>query len=147
MMTPDGRTVPPIIARHFGMKFIDLNHNNKDDLEEVRDGFNQFITDVETGNVNAVVADVVQAGAWLKGELDGLEQDAQNFFSFAVDRVKSESADVGEATANMLTLLNRGNLQAALGVSTKAISQLSALSTQVVTAAVGLIGGFKSATN
>lgn len=147
MMAPDGRTVPPIIARHFGMRFIDLNHNNKDDLEEVRDGFNQFISDVEAGNINAVLTDVEQAGAWLKGELAGLEQDAQNFFSYATDRVKSESADVGEAVANMLTLLNNGNLQGALGVGTKAISQLSALSTQVVTAAVGLIGGFKSATN
>lgn len=125
---------------------MDFNHNGKDDLDEVKDGFDKFISDVKAGNINAVVTDVEDAGAWLKGELSGLEQDAQNFFNWGIDRVKAESKDVGEAVANMLTLVNNGNLQSALGVGTTAISQLSQLSSEVITAAVGLIGGFKSAT-
>jgi hypothetical protein len=125
---------------------MDFNHNGKDDLDEIKDGFDKFISDVQAGNINAVVTDVVDAGAWLKGELEGLEQDAQSFFNWGVDRVKAESKDVGEAVANMLTLLANGNLQGALGVGATATSQLAALSSEVVTAAVGLIGGFKSAT-
>lgn len=125
---------------------MDFNHNGKDDLQEIKDGFDQFITDVSAGNINAVVQDVKDAGDWLKNELEGLVQEAQNFFNWGLAKVKDESTSLGEAVANMLTLLANGNLQQALGLATTAIDQLKALSSEVVTAAVGLVGGFKAAT-
>lgn len=125
---------------------MDFNHNGKDDIQEIRDGFSQFVTDIKAGNVNAVVQDVVDAGAWLKAELEGLEQDAQQFFNWGLDRVKAESASLGEAVANMLTLLANGNLQSALGLGQTAIDQLKAVTSQIVEAAVGLVTGFKAAT-
>lgn len=125
---------------------MDFNHNGKDDLAEIKDGFDQFITDIQAGNINAVVKDVTDAGAWLKGELDGLVEDAQNFFNWGLAKVKDESTSLGEAVANMLTLLANGNLQQALGLGQSAIAQLQALTSAVVEAAVGLLGGFKTAT-
>lgn len=125
---------------------MDFNHNGKDDLQEIKDGFDQFIADVSAGNINAVVQDVQDAGAWLKGELEGMVQEAQNFFNWGLEKVKAESADLGEAVANMLTLLANGNLQQALGLAQTAIDQLKAITSQVVTAAVGLLNGFKPAT-
>lgn len=125
---------------------MDFNHNGKDDLDEIKDGFDQFITDIKSGNIDAVVTDVQNGAAWLKGEIEGLEQDAQNFFNWGIGKVKAESASLGEAVANMLTLLANGNLQSALGLGQSAIAQLAALSSQIIEAAVGLIGGFKAAT-
>lgn len=125
---------------------MDFNNNGKDDFQEIKDGFDQFITDVATGNINAVVTDVENAGAWLKNELAGLETAAQNFFNWAVTKVKAESGSLGEAVANMLTLLANGQLQQGLGLGQSAIAQLVAITTEVVQAAVGLLGGFKAAT-
>lgn len=125
---------------------MDFNHNGKDDILEIRDGFNQFVSDVQAGNINAAVQDVVDAGAWIKGEIEGMVQEAQNFFNWGVARVIAESKTLGEAVANMLTLINNGNLQGALGIGQTAMSQLRALATSVIEAAIQLIGQFKAAT-
>lgn len=125
---------------------MDFNHNGKDDVQEIKDGFSQFKSDLLSGSVSAVLQDVTDAGAWLKGEIEGLVEEARNFFNWGLERVRAESASLGEAVANMLTLLANSNLQGALGVGAKAMEQLQALSSEVVTAAVGLLAGFKTAT-
>jgi len=123
---------------------MDFNHNGKDDIQEIKDGWAAFVTDVRNGDVPAIVKDVTDAAAWLKAEIEGLEQAAQEFFNWGISRVKAESTTLGEAIANMLTLLNNGSLQQALGLGASAIAQLAAISSQVVEAAVALIGGFKA---
>lgn len=125
---------------------MDFNHNGKDDILEIRDGFTQFKNDVLSGNVSAALQDVSDAGAWLKTEIEGLVEEAQTFFNWGLEKVRAESTSLGEAVANMLTLLANSNLQGALGLGQQAISQLMAVTSEVVTAAVGLIGGFKAAT-
>lgn len=125
---------------------MDFNHNGKDDILEIKDGFNQFVSDVQAGNINAAVQDVVQAGAWIKGEIEGMVQEAQDFFNWGVARVIDESKSLGEAVANMLALINNGNLQGALGLGSTAMDQLRALATSVIEAAIRLIGEFKTAT-
>lgn len=123
---------------------MDFNHNGKDDVQEIKDGFSKAWADIRSGNVSAVLQDVADAGAWLKTELEGLVEEARVFFQWGLDRVKAESQSLGEAVANMLTLLANSNLQGALGLGVQAIEQLKALSSEVVTAAVGLINGFKA---
>ena len=73
-------------------------------------------------------------------------KEAQDFFNWGVARVIAESKSVGEAVANMLTLINNGNLQGALGIGQTAMDQLRALATNVIEAAIRLIGEFKIAT-
>lgn len=123
---------------------MDFNHNGKDDIQEIKDGWAAFVADVRSGNVNAVVQDVVDAAAWIKTEIEGLEQAAQDFFNWGVDRVKAESKTLGEAVANMLTLLNNGSLQQGLGLAASAIAQLAALSSKLVESVMVLVGGFKA---
>ena len=126
--------------------YMDFNHNGKDDIQEIKDGWAAFVTDVKSGNINAIAQDVNDGAAWLKGEIDGLIEEAQTFFNWGLSKVREESTSLGEAVANMLTLLANGSLQQALGLGQNAISQLAAISSQIVTAAVGLLGGFKAAT-
>lgn len=123
---------------------MDFNHNGKDDIQEIKDGWAAFVADVRSGNVNAVVQDVVDAAAWIKSEIEGLEQAAQDFFNWGVDRVKAESKTLGEAVANMLTLLNNGSLQQGLGLAASAIAQLAALSSKLIESVMVLVGGFKA---
>ena len=125
---------------------MDFNHNGKDDVQEIKDGWAVFVADVRSGNINAVVSDVKDGAAWLQGEIEGLLEEAQTFFNWAIARVKEESATLGEAVANMLTLLQNSNLQAALGLGQNVIAQLAAISSQIVTAALALIGRFEAAT-
>lgn len=123
---------------------MDFNHNGKDDIQEIKDGWAAFVTDVRNGDVNAVVKDVTDAAAWIKGEIEGMEQAAQDFFNWGVDRVKAESKTLGEAVANMLTLLNNGSLQQGLGLAASAIAQLAALSSKLIESIMVLVGGFKA---
>lgn len=125
---------------------MDFNHNGKDDVQEIKDGWAVFVADVRSGNINAVVSDVKDGAAWLQGEIEGLLEEAQTFFNWAIARVKEESSTLGEAVANMLTLLQNSNLQAALGLGQNVIAQLAAISSQIVTAALALIGRFEAAT-
>lgn len=125
---------------------MDFNHNGKDDVQEIKDGWAAFVSDVRSGNVNAMVQDVTDGAAWLKGEVEGLIQEAQDFFNWGLQRVIAESKTLGEGVANMLTLLNNGDLQAGLGLAAEAIAQLKAIGSAVIEAALGLIGGFKQAT-
>lgn len=125
---------------------MDFNHNGKDDIQEIKDGFSEFVSDIKSGNISAALQDVTDAGVWLKGEIEGLVQEAQDFFNWGLQKVRDESTSLGEAVANMLTLLANNNLQGALGLGQQAITQLMAVTSEVVTAAVGLIGGFKAAT-
>lgn len=124
---------------------MDFNHNGKDDIQEIKDGFAQFATDIKSGDINAVFKDISNAGGWIKVEIEGMAADAQNFFNWGLQRVKDESASFGEAVANMLTLLANGNLQGALGLEQSSIAQLAAVATEIVNAAVSLLG-FKAAT-
>lgn len=125
---------------------MDFNRNGKDDIQEIKDGWAAFVTDVRNGDVNAVVKDVTDAAAWIKGEIEGMEQAAQDFFNWGVDRVKAESKTLGEAVANMLTLLNNGSLQQGLGLAASAIAQLAALSSKLIESVMVLVGGFKAIT-
>lgn len=123
---------------------MDFNHNGKDDIQEIKDGWAAFVNDVRNGDVNAVVKDVTDAAAWIKSEIEGMEQAAQDFFNWGVDRVKAESKTLGEAVANMLTLLNNGSLQQGLGLAASAIAQLAALSSKLIESVMVLVGGFKA---
>ena len=123
---------------------MDFNHNGKDDIQEIKDGWAAFVNDVRNGDVNAVVKDVTDAAAWIKSEIEGMEQAAQDFFNWGVDRVKAESKTLGEAVANRLTLLNNGSLQQGLGLAASAIAQLAALSSKLIESVMVLVGGFKA---
>jgi len=123
---------------------MDFNHNGKDDIQEIKDGWAAFVNDVRSGNINAVVQDVTDAAAWIKTEIEGLEQAAQDFFNWGVSKVKAESSTLGEAVANMLTLLNNGSLQQGLGLAASAIAQLAALSSKLIESVMVLVGGFKA---
>ena len=119
---------------------MDFNNNGKDDIQELRDGFAQLKNDLLSGSVSAVIDDIAHAGDWLEDFLNGLAADAKAFFQWGMDRVKAESQTAGEAVANMLTLLANGELQRGLGVAEEAIAQLFAISSQIVEAAVALMG-------
>lgn len=120
---------------------MDINKNGKDDIQEIVDGVNQFIADAKALNVNALVADLKNGAAWAVNEFEALCQEAQTFFQAVVTKVKATAGPLGEQVASVLTLIYNETLHAATGLSQTASDQLKALSSQAITAALGLLGG------
>lgn len=119
---------------------MDINKNGKDDLQEIVDGVNQFIADAKAGNVTSLVQDLRNGAAWAVNEFDALCMEAQNFFQAIIARVRASAGPLGEQVADVLTLLYNEALHAASGLSQVASDQLKALSSQAITAALGLLG-------
>lgn len=119
---------------------MDINNNGKDDIQEIVDGVNQFFADAKAGNVNALVTDLKNGAAWAVKEFEALCTEAQTFFQAIVAKVKAAAGPLGEQVASVLTLIYNETLHAAAGLTRTASDQLKSLSSQAITAALGLLG-------
>lgn len=133
----DNMVVPPIIARHFSM--TDLNKNGVDDADEIKVGFAQLVSDAKALKFGAVLTDLKNGAAWTVNYVENLCDEAQQIFTAVIAKVKAESSTLGEAVANVLTLLNNPSLHAEFGASTTAIEQLVAITSDVITKVLSLL--------
>lgn len=125
---------------------MDINNNGKDDLQEIKDGFAQLVTDAKTLNVSALITDLQNGAAWTVNYVADLCEEAQTIFNAVITKVKAESATLGEAVANALTLLNNPSLHNAFGAAQGTIAQLVAIGSDVITKVLSLLSGLTAAT-
>jgi hypothetical protein len=123
---------------------MDLNNNGKDDIQEVKDGFAQLFNDAKAGNVSGVLQDLKNGAAWTVEYVEDLCDEAQQFLSAVIAKVKSESQTLGEAVANALTLLYSGDLHGALALGQQAIDELKAITSEALTKILSLSTGLKA---
>lgn len=124
---------------------MDLNNNGKDDLQEIKDGFAQLVTDAKALDATALVNDLKNGAAWTVNYVADLCEEAQTIFNAVIAKVKGESKTLGEAVANALTLLNNPSLHTAFGAAQSTIAQLVAISDDVITKVLSLLSGLPAA--
>lgn len=123
---------------------MDINQNGKDDLQEIRDGFAQLVADAKALNATALVQDLKNGAAWTVDYVEKLTEEAQTIFNAVIAKVKAESATLGEAVANALTLLNNPSLHNAFGAAQGTIAQLVAIGSDVITKVLSLLTGLEA---
>jgi hypothetical protein len=119
----------------------DLNNNGKDDLTEIQAGFTQLFNDAKALNGPAVLADLKNGVAWTVNYVEALCDEAQQFLTAALNKVKGESATIGEAVSNALDILYNTGFHQAAGLAQNAIDQLKAIGSDVLTKIVALVTG------
>lgn len=123
---------------------MDINQNGKDDLQEIKDGFAQLVADAKALNATALVQDLKNGAAWTVDYVEKLTEEAQTIFNAVIAKVKAESATLGEAVANALTLLNNPSLHNAFGAAQSTIAQLVAIGSDVITKVLSLLTGLEA---
>jgi len=124
---------------------MDINQNGKDDLQEIKDGFAQLVTDAKNLDATALVNDLKNGAAWTVNYVTDLCDEAQTIFNAVITKVKAESATLGEAVANALTLLNNPSLHTAFGAAQTTIQQLMAIGSDVITKVLSLLSALPAA--
>lgn len=124
---------------------MDLNRNNKDDLQEIKDGFAQLAADAKALNPRAVIDDLKNGAAWAIDYVENLTEEAQAIFNAVITKVKAESKTLGEAVANVLTLLNNPALHNAFGATQATITQLLAIGSDIITKVMAMVTGLEAA--
>lgn len=124
---------------------MDINQNGKDDLQEIKDGFAQLVTDAKNLDATALVNDLKNGAAWTVNYVTDLCEEAQTIFNAVITKVKAESATLGEAVANALTLLNNPSLHNAFGAAQTTIQQLLAIGSDLITKVLSLLSALPAA--
>lgn len=124
---------------------MDINQNNKDDLQEIKDGIAQLVADAKALNPGAVIQDLKNGAAWTVDYIEKLTEEAQVIFNAVITKVKAESQTLGEAVANALTLLNSPRLHNAFGATQDTITQLLAIGSDVITKVLAMVTGLEAA--
>ena len=123
---------------------MDINQNGKDDVQEIKDGFAQLVADAKALDASALINDLKNGAAWTVNYVTDLCEEAQKIFNAVIAKVKAESATLGEAVANALTLLNNPSLHTAFGAAQTTIDQLLAIGSDVITKVLSLLSGLQA---